>query len=433
MCITGLGPVSCIGSGVDAFWASLLEGRSGLGPVEVFDPAGFASRLAGAVTDVSVRDSVPKSYRKATKVMARDTELAVVAAKLAADDAGLVTRGSDDGDEGFAITPERTGCQIGAGLIAAEADELTRALVTSLDDEGVWDVNKWGTAEGGESGMNNLPPLWMLKYLPNMLACHVTIIHGTEGPSNTILAAESSGLLCLGEGARVIERNDADVSFVGGAESKLNLMGLMRLELLGRLAHTHDATDGAQVVKPYDPDAGGTVLAEGGGIVILEELGHAKARGARVYAEVAGFGASQSDRKAETGLELAIASALRDAGVGPGDIDAIFPTGIGLAGPDAHEAGAFRAVFGDRLAEIPIVSLAPVLGDSMAGQGGLQAAAAALAVHHQTLPARVHTGTPGGGLDAGASDARDASLGCVLVCTTAMGGQNAAAVLKRPG
>ncbi|MEQ8769161.1 MAG: beta-ketoacyl synthase N-terminal-like domain-containing protein [Phycisphaerales bacterium] len=429
--ITGLGPVSCVGSGVDAFWSSLLEGTSGLGPIEAFDASGFASKLAGSVEGIDAKSFVPKSYRKATKVMARDSELAVAAAKLATDDAGLKTRGSEDGDGGFQIVPERTGCQIGAGLIAAEANELTRALVNSLDDDGRWDVQRWGTAEGGAQGMNNLPPLWMLKYLPNMLACHVTIIHGCEGPSNTILAAESSGLLCLGEGARVIERHDADISIVGGAESKLNLMGLMRLELLKRLAETGDESDGANIVKPYDPGAGGTLLAEGGGILIIEEMAHAKSRGARVYAEVAGFGASQSDLRGVEGLELAIESALRDAGASAADIDAIFPTGLGLPAADTHELGAFEKVFGDRLGEIPVVSLAPAIGDSMAGQGGLLTAAAALAVHHQTLPARRNAGTPADGIDAGASASRDASLGNVLVCTTALGGQNAAVVLRR--
>ncbi|MEZ6317210.1 MAG: beta-ketoacyl synthase N-terminal-like domain-containing protein [Phycisphaerales bacterium] len=432
--ITGLGPVSAVGLGVDAFWSALLEGRSGLRPIESLDPGGFKCRVGGEVRDLSAKDYVPKGYRKQTKVMARDTELAVACAKLAADDAGLVTRGSEEGDAGFAISPERTGCQIGAGLIAAETEELSRALVTSLDETGEWDVRKWGTAEGGEGGMNNLPPLWMLKYLPNMLACHVTIIHGAEGPSNTILAAEASALLCVGEGARVVERGDADLSFVGGAESKLNQMGILRTDLLGRLADSGDETDGSRVVRPFDAGASGTVLGEGGGIAIIEELGHARARGARVYAEIAGFGASQSSLDAtpeQSALGAAVRAALRDAEMTADEIDAIVPLGIGVVHSDASEAAGLREVFGARLGSIPMITVSPMTGNAVAGHGGLTLAAGALAVHHQTLPARIHAGTPMSGVDAGAARSRDAKLGAVLVCTTALGGQNAAVVLRR--
>lgn len=417
-----------------------MEGRCGLGPVTRLDPSGFRCRLAGEIKDLSAKDHVPKGYRKAVKVMARDTEIAVVAARLAVMDAGMQTRGT--ADEGVATTysAERTACHIGAGLIAAETDELTMALATSRDERGVFDLKKWGTAEGGGGGMNNLQPLWMLKYLPNMLACHVTIIHGAEGPSNTLTCGEASGLLSIGESCRVIQRGAADVGFAGGAESKINLMGMMRLELSGRLAETGTSTRGDEVVKPYDPESPGSILGEGGGILVLEEEECAAARGAKPYARLAGFGAGQSrvpnipslgrSKVSGEGLEVAIGAALRDAKVGPVGIDAIIPQAWGVPSMDEAEADALRAIFGTRLATIPLVTLTPVLGDCTAGNGGIHAAVGAMCIKEQRLPARLQTGSPAGGLDVGPAPSQARVLRNVLVCTSGMGGQNAAIVLQ---
>ena len=441
--ITGLGTVSPLGAGIDTLWQGLCEGRSGLAPISAFDPAGFRSRLGGQVRDFSARDFVPKHYRKAVKVMARDIELAVGAALLAAQDAGLVTKALSEDSPTY--PGERVGCQIGAGLIAAETAELAPAVATATDDAGRFQTKLWGgiAEAGGAGGMDNLQPLWLLKYLPNMLACHVTILHGCEGPSNTITCAEASGLLSLGESLRVIQRDDADACFTGGAESKVNLMGMARLDLGGRLAETGDATEGGAFVRPYDPAAPGTLLSEGGGVVILEEAGKAAARGATAYAEVLGFGAAQSPppfgamglgeyqaEPAGDGLRLAIQAALRDAGVSADEIDAVVPTGAGVAEADAAEAWALRQVFGDRLASLPLVTIRPNVGDCQAGNGALQVAAAAMCLREQKLPARLHAGIPADGLDAGPAQTRDASLTHVLVCSTSLGGQNAAVVLR---
>ncbi|MBK7403183.1 MAG: hypothetical protein IPJ41_00775 [Phycisphaerales bacterium] len=445
--ITGLGTVCAPGVGVKALWDALLEGRSGLGPIHAFDASGFRCRLGGEVRDFSARDFVPKHYRKAVKVMARDVEIAVGAALLAAQDAALSTRAAGDEAAPTTYPGERVGCQIGAGLIAAETDELAMAAATAVDADGRFSTKLWGdVAEaGGGGGMNNLQPLWMLKYLPNMLACHVTIIHGCEGPSNTITCAEASGLLSMGESLRVIQRGAADACFTGGSESKLNLMGMMRLELAGRLASTGETRDSAAVVRPFDPLAPGTVLGEGGGVLILEESQAARARGANIYAEVLGFGAAHgpppfdvidpAPGAGETpgdGLRWAITSALADSGLSAGDIDAIVPTGAGVVGADAIEADALRTVFGDRLERIPLVTIRGVVGDCQAGNGALQAAVAALCVREQKLPARLHAGSPAPGLNAGAAPARDAVLRRVLVCSTSLAGQNAAVVLGQP-
>jgi 3-oxoacyl-[acyl-carrier-protein] synthase II len=292
-------------------------------------------------------------------------------------------------------------------------------------------------------GMENLTPLWLLKYLPNMLACHVTILHGAEGPSNTITCAEASGLLSIGESMRVIQRDAADLCFSGGAESKINVMGLLRMDLAGRVAHTGDSDDGVSFVRPYEHRKGpgpgrvnSGLLGEGGGIAILEELTAAVSRGARIYAEVAGFGAGHSDPATEAedhdeGYRYAVEGALEDAGIGPEAIDAIVPLACGVGSMDRREAGALRDVFGDRLPRIPIVTTSPNIGNCMAGVGSLLMLVGARCLAEQRLPARLHGGVSSPELLAGRSDTQEAALEYVLVSSGALGGQNAALVLRR--
>ncbi|MCP4836163.1 MAG: beta-ketoacyl-[acyl-carrier-protein] synthase family protein, partial [Phycisphaera sp.] len=354
--ISGLGPVTPAGVGIDAMWKKSCDGGSAISRIETFDASGFRSRHGGGIPKdlFNVRDAVPKSYRKATKVMARDTEFAVGGAAAAIADAGLVTKAA--GDEEPTIAPNRMGCHIGAGLIAADIDELSMALARSVDDDGDFDYATWG-----EQGMGNLTPLWLLKYLPNMLACHVTIIHDCQAPSNTITCAESSATLSIGESMRVIQRGAADVCLSGGCDSKLNPMALLRQQFADRIAETGDDDATAhEAVRPYAADADGTLAGEGGGILVLEALDSVRDRGVRAYAEVAGFGAAQSDcpdtvgmkfAEDDPGLESAIRQALRAAKLEPADIDAIVPSGTGIPDVDAADRRGMKAVFGDRLPE----------------------------------------------------------------------------------
>jgi 3-oxoacyl-[acyl-carrier-protein] synthase II len=435
--ITGVGTVTGLGIGVNALWDGLCAGTGAIAPMTRIDPAGFPCKVASEVKNFSAKDYVPKSYRKAVKVMVRDTELAVGAAKCAVEDAGLVTKASLEADPSLRLTypPERVGCHIGAGLICAETAEISGAMVTAREPDPSPELlhktngltlKRWGTvAPEGGGGMDNLQPLWMLKYLPNMLACHVTIIHGTEGPSNTITCAEASGLLSIGESCRVIERGAADLCFSGGAESKLSLMGLARLTLWGRLAPD------AQSMRPYDPASAGTIPGEGAGLLVLEEAAAAASRGATAYAEVAGFGAATSSNDptdCNEGLELAIRAALRDARLESGEIDAIIPQSCGVPGIDGPEAGALRRVFGERLRDLPMVVTAPFIGDCSAGNGSLLAAVAAKCLKEQRLPATPVIGHAD--LVRNAAPARDARIRAMLVCSSAQGGQSAAIVLK---
>lgn len=434
-----------MGVGVRALWEGLVSGRSAVGPLTALDASGFEAKLGGEVKDFSAKDHVPKHYRKAVKIMARDIELAVVAAKEAAEHAGLVTRASlPEGQlTGTTYPAERMGCHIGAALIAAETVELTTAMATAVrESDGAFDLQAWGGAPGGKGAMNNLTPLWLLKYLPNMLASHVTILHGAEGPSNTITCNEASALLSIGESMRVIERDAADVCFSGGAESNINHMRLARLQLAGRLAATRAEQDGGRVPRPYDPASPGTTPGEAGAVVMVEALECAKKRGQPVLARIAGFGAAHSlppqippfaERRtaADEGLTLAIQAALRDAGIGPESIDAIVPHASGIADVDTPEIGALRQVFGGRLTEIPLITLTPNVGHSHSGQAGLMVAAGVMALTTQTLPARLHAGTAAADARAEATTSRPATLKHIIVCTSSFGGQNAAIVLRR--
>jgi 3-oxoacyl-[acyl-carrier-protein] synthase II len=439
--ITGLGVVTAQGLGVEALWEGLLAGRTGIDRIQALNPGGFDCQYAAEVRDFKTKDFVPKKHRKSTKVMARDIELAVGAAMLAVRDADLVTRGTDP-DATPTYPPPRCGAQIGAGIIAADANELTEALVKAADEEGHFSLKLWGKA-----GMSSLTPLWLLKYLPNMLACHVTIIHDCQGPSNTITCGEASSLLCIGESTRVIGRGDADLCFTGGAESKVNLLHLMRQQLLGKMAVTADGVDPAAIVRPYDADdssPGGGVVGEGGGILIIEAKDTAAARGATPYAEIVGFGSSIAPHiDPESGalaggpardgraVRWAIENALQDAGVSADQIDAIVPTGLGIRVWDRAEEQALQDVFGERLPTLPLVTTKPFVGNCGAGCGGVDLAVAALCLKHGRLPARLHGGTPQPGLDVGPAPARDAALDYVLVFSASECGECVAIVLKK--
>lgn len=432
--ITGIGPITPFGLGIEPLWSGLVEGRSMLAPPPTFDASGFPCPFVGAITAerFEVRSVVPKSYRKATKVMARDIELAVGAAHAAMASAGIVTKAHEPADGRVTIPPDRFGCHIGAGLIAAEENELTAALATAANGDGRFDLALWGS-----QGMQNLTPLWMLKYLPNMLACHVTIIHDCQGPSNTITCAEVSGLLSMGESMRVIERGDAEACISGGAESKVNLMGMLRQHYAGRTPTCAADTDPASIVRPFAADAVGCPIGEGGGLLILESEESIARRGASAFAALEGFGASQSlctddagIRPDADGVAGAIGAALDDASADLDSIDAIVPFATGVPTLDAVEREAITRVFGPRAKSIPIVTMAPSIGNCGAGAGAVAACVAVQCLRTQTLPARLNTkGVQD--LDANAAPSRAAELNRVLVVFPSFGGQNGAIILGR--
>ncbi len=434
--ITGLGPITAFGVGIGPLWEAMVQGRSAVRRIRRFDPGGYECQVAAELAPEAfdVKAVVPKSYRKATKVMCRDVELAVGGARAAVEDAGLNTKGMEVKEGGAAppIPPERLGCHIGAGLICCEVDELTAAIWTSRGEGGEVDLKHWG-----REGMNNLTPLWLLKYLPNMLACHVTIIHDCRGPSNTITCCEASSGLSIGESLRVIQRGAADACLSGGAESKVNPMAMMRQAFAGRLSKAAGDREPAAVLRPYDPEASGTVIGEGGGLVVVEAADVARQRGKAAYAEITGFACTQSFCADTVGLEAepqgiadAIELALAQASTGPEAIDAIVPLGSSIPGVDRAEAAAIERVFGERARRIPLVTTIPNTGNCNAGAGAVAVSVAAMSLREQTLPARLNTASSNG-LDAAACPTRPAALRNVLVFQTSQGGQNVALVLKK--
>jgi 3-oxoacyl-[acyl-carrier-protein] synthase II len=436
--ITGLGPVTPIGIGVTAFWSALLERRSGIRRVRAFDPSRFHAQIAGEIDGLTVGEYVPKNYRKAAKIMARDIILAVAAAHQAVSDARLrtkclVERGEGDGCADLDRT--RFGANIGAGLICADLPELTEAL-HSANENGRFSFARWGTV-----GMNNLTPLWLLKFLPNMLACHVTIVHDAQGPSNTLTCGEASSHLAIGEAFRTITRGAADVCICGGAESKANPMALLRQQLGQRLSTRNDTPERA--CRPFAADRDGTVVSEGGGLVILEELAHAQQRGARIYAELIGFGAAHDAYMGSQpsqphpegrGSRVAIQKALQDAGVRADQVGLVASGAAGLVEHDRAEAAGLRGAFGPRTAELPVMNVKAGIGNNGAGSGAIDFIAAVLALHSGRVPPAYNSTPPDPacGLKVVADGPVDLVAEHVVSLAYALGGgQNAALVIKR--
>jgi 3-oxoacyl-[acyl-carrier-protein] synthase II len=434
--ITGLGVATPIGIGIDAYWESLLQGQCGIRRIAAFDPGGLPIQIAGELPLFQLGDYIPKGYRKSAKVMARDIMIAVVCAYHAVVDAKLVTkciidRGEHAGPPNLDLT--RFGANIGAGLICADLDELAGALSTAADASGRFDIKKWGV-----EGMSNLTPLWLLKFLPNMLACHVTIVHDAQAPSNTITCGEASSHLAIGEAFRTVARGDADVCICGGAESKINPMAATRRFLCG-LVNTDDNERPKSALRPFAKDAAGMVPSEGGGLVILESLDHAKARGARIYAELAGFGAaSNSQSWSEPALDgrplaLAMQKAITDANTSADNVDLAVPFGTGAPSFDSAEIAAWNRVLGDRLLRIPAFTTRGALGINGAGSGAMDFSAMVMALSRNSVPPSINATNPGLGSKFNFThrDPIDARAKQALSVAYALGGGQAAALVIR--
>lgn len=425
--ITGIGVISPIGIGAKTFWENLLAGKIGVRRIAQFDPSGLPSQIAGEVPAFKIGDYVPKSYRKATKVMARDIELAVVAADDAFKDAGVQSKAYTDSPT---FDSRRFGCNIGAGLISADLNELTGAMHVAREGNKL-DLERWG-----RDGMNQLTPLWLLKYLPNMLACHVTIIHELKGPSNTITCADASSHLAIGEAFRTIQRGDAELAVCGGAETKVVPMSIIRQILLRRVTDAcNDAPESA--VRPFDADATGTAVGEGGGLFILEEYEHAKKRGAKIYAELVGFGASQDTYSVTTpdpsghSYGKAITKALAEAKVAAADIDLLIPHGLGIPSHDRAELAGLQKALGSSASTIPIAPIKAQTGNVAAGSG-IDAAAAVLSLHHGRIPGAVNTKKVIDGIKLNVRpEVRDAKIDIAVSSVYSLGGQNAALIFRK--
>lgn len=428
--VTGLGAISPLGLSADEMWAGLSEGRCGIARIKAFDPSGLPCELAGEVPPYRIQDYVPRKHRKSCKLMCRDIELAVIAALDAVTGSGLITAGIDP--EKVTIDPKRVAVNLGAGIISCDMAELAPAVAASVTD-GKFDVRKWG-----REGLEQVPPVWLLKYLPNMLACHVGIIHDIQGPSNTITCAEASASLAIGEAAQVIARGDADIALAGGAEAKVNSVLMVRQILLGR-ANTSGNDTPSQACRPFDADAQGAVFGEAGGVIVMENLDHARQRGARIFAEVAGIGQSHNMAAAYErlepdgeGIRVAIDKALDDAEIGPDDLDLVIPHGTGVPYDDVAEARGIEAALGKATNDVPVWPTKSMLSVTGAASGALDIIAAARAMSTGTIPAARNFAKAAEGCRLRIVTERiERRIGYALCCNYTYGGQTAAVVLKR--
>lgn len=438
--ITGLGVASPVGLGIDETFDALVEKKCGVRRIEAFDPSSFASQIGGEIPELTVGDYIFKKYKRLAKVMARDIELAVAAAYLAIKDGGLKSKCLVERGEADAVNIDSTrfGANIGAGLICADLSELAEALSAAAEnpeDAGNrrFSLGKWGEA------MRNLTPLWLLKFLPNMLACHVTIVHDCQAPSNTITCGEASSHLAIGEAFRTIQRGAADICICGGAESKVNPMALLRPALWGRMATNRNDTP-QKACRPFDRDRSGMVVGEGGGLLILEEYEHAKARGAKIYGELCGFGASQNNsnwfepQPDGRALRIAAEKAMADAGVKADEIELLNPYGAGTKAHDAGEAAAIKTIFGGRTSEIPVIATKGALGNNGAGSGAIDIAVILKAMERGVAPPSLNTDNidPECGIRVIQNDPIDLRAKTALTFAGAMsGGQTGALVIRR--
>ncbi len=373
--VTGLGILNPIGSTLETFWTSLQERKSGIKSIELFDASQLPIRIAGEITDFNSKLYVDKKDRKSLRVMARSIQLAVSAAQLALNDSQI---------DKTKLDPTRFGVEFGSGLIASELNELAGAAQVSANCRpSTVDLEKWGA-----EGIPTIPPLWMLKYLPNMLACHVSILHDAQGPNNTITEGDVAGLLAIGESFRILQRNQADFFLVGGADSKINPLSMVRQCLFGKLSKCNEEPEKAS--RPFDKNRDGLVVSEGAGVVALESLDHAQNRNARIYGELVGFGASFDRKRNGDGLARAIRTALQEANIQPDDLDHVNAHGLSSIPVDAWEAKGLYKGLEQAAPRVRVFAAKSYFGNSGAASGPSELIASFLACQHGKLPATLN-------------------------------------------
>jgi 3-oxoacyl-[acyl-carrier-protein] synthase II len=426
--ITGLGFVTPLGDSPDRIWGRLAAGQGALRRVEAFPVAGLPTDVVAEIRDFDFLKgyALPKyrnALRKSRKYMARDIQLAVAAAQLAMNDAGLVDGG---------VAPSRIGIDLGAGLISTELDELAPAISMASAGTGTFEFPVWGRESIGV-----IEPIWLLKYLPNMLACHISILMDCQGPSNTITEADASSNLAIAEASRIIARGKADVMITGGADSKIHPLSLTRMALYGTMSRWEG--DPAGACRPFDSRRDGAIPGEGAGILILEEREHALRRGATIHGEILGAGSGCDAMPAGgvdpegSGVETAIKAALREARLDPDAIGHVNAHGIGSKVGDLAEARAFRRVFGGSLP--PVTALKGFIGNTASGAGAVELIASLVGVNRGFIPPTLNCDDPDPecALDLVRGAPRPTDNRVFVNTNTTVNGQAAAVVVRGEG
>jgi 3-oxoacyl-[acyl-carrier-protein] synthase II len=421
--VTGLGVVAPNGIGKEAFWEASANGRSGVGLIRTFDASAHPVRVAAEVPDYDVTDYVSGPHRKSLKIMGRAARFGVTAAAQSVRDSGLDLTRED---------PERIGVVMGTGLVPIDLPELAPVLMEACQ-EGRLHADRLG-----RQGNQALFPLWLLKYLPNMTAAHISMLHGAQGPNNTITTACAAGTQAVGEGFRLIARDDADLVLAGGADSRIDPLLLLAYSALGALSPANRAAP-QEVSRPFDAQRDGFVLGEGAGVLLLEELEHARKRGAVIYAEMLGLGSSfdaygvtKPDPEAR-GAARAIRWALREAGVDASDVDYINAHGTSTRLNDLMETQAVKQVFNGTAQRLPLSSIKSMVGHLIGAAGAVEAVALALTLHTGVLPPTINQTHPDPDcdLDYVPNCAREVPVHTGVSTSFGFGGQNAALVMQK--
>jgi 3-oxoacyl-[acyl-carrier-protein] synthase II len=408
--ITGIGLVTPLGNNLEDSWRALCAGKSGAGPITRFDASQFATRFA---CEVKGWDSSPYLDKREAKHLDRFLHLGAGAGLMAMEDAGFADRKVPAGEE------DRWGCYIGAGLGGVETIEAA----------------KLGVRDKGPR--HGISPYFVVDIIINMAPGILSIKTGAQGPNLSHVSACSTGAHSIGEAARAIRWGDADAMLAGGCESTISELGVGGFNSSRALSTRNDSPETAS--RPFDRERDGFVIAEGAGVVVLEELEHARKRGARIYAEVAGYGAN-SDAFHVTqpapegaGAQKCMKRALADAGVSPDAIGYINAHGTSTPINDRNETQAIKAVFGDHARRLAVSSTKSMTGHMLGAAGGVEAAITALAIHRKVLPPTINYTTPDPDcdLDYVPNEAREVTVDCALSNSFGFGGTNAALLLRR--
>lgn len=371
--VTGVGVVSPIGIGLDQFAESLRGGRSGVTTIYPFADYDMPFHIGAPIPSFEGKKFI---HPKQLKVMSREIQTAYAAAELALQQAAFVKG---------AVDPDRFGAVLGSEMLYGKMEELADAF-RHCTNQGEFDFGQWGT-----QAMRDIFPLWMLKYLPNMAACHVGIAHDARGPNNTVMQGDASSLIALMEGVSYIQRDLADVVLVGGTGSRLSEAAL---PFRGMIDVSDERSNPTAVSRPFDASRTGMVNGEGSGVLVLESLSFAERRGGKILARIAGW-ASRTEpghRREMTGLSIknAISGALQRAELKASDIGHVNANGISTQHDDQIEAAAIRELLGD----VPVTANKSYFGYLGAGAGGVELAATVLSLMEGEIPCTLNYESP---------------------------------------
>jgi len=404
--ITGLGAISPVGNTAAELWQALLAGKSGIGPITRFDAAEYDAKIAG-----EVKGFEPTAYidKKEARRMDRFTQFAIAAAKMALDDSGIDLAQADK---------SRIGSFVGSGIGGMDTlhDQYKNLF---------------------EKGPNRVSPFFIPMMIANMAAGQVSIAFGLQGPSSCVVTACATGTNCIGDAMKVIQRGDADVMVAGGTEAAISPAGMAGFCAMKALSTRNDAPEKAS--RPFERDRDGFVMGEGSGIVVLESLEHALARGARIYAELAGYGSNADayhvTAPAPEGAQAArcMELAIKDAGLQVTDVDYINAHGTSTPLNDKNETLGIKRLFGDHAKNLAVSSIKSMTGHLLGAAGGIECVATALTVLNDMMPPTINYDNPDPDLDLDyvPNQARAKVVKVALSNSFGFGGHNATLLVKK--